>query len=191
MEIIIISIASTLTLSTLVWIIFFKNIQNKLTHENEKLSIELVNLRSNIEYEVGKKLNEKLDILNERIMELKNESINIERESYNKGKENALASFVNDYYVQVNPYKRISKDKKGMYIFSTKKEIIEIGYQYQLFVKGIPVFKRELILLETYDSSEFKLNKEEINNLVKLALAVSAPQAGPFIKVAEDIKLKE
>ncbi|WP_286968516.1 MULTISPECIES: hypothetical protein [unclassified Flavobacterium] len=191
MEIIIISIVSTLILTTLVWIIFFKNIQTKLTHDKEKLSIELFNLKSNIDFEVNKKLEEKVILLNEQILELKNKCITIERESYEKGKKDAAAEFEKDYFVNVIPYKETYEADREYIIFGKKNKYVNVGFQRQLFVKGIPVFDPVYSFVEKYEFNEFKLNEEAINRLVNNAIKAIAPQAGSFIKVADDIMDKK
>ncbi len=191
MEIIIISIVSTLILTTLVWIIFFRNIQTKLTHDKEKISIELFNLKSNIDFEVNKKLEEKVILLNEQILELKNKCITIERESYEKGKKDASTEFEKDYFVNVIPYKETYEADREYIIFGKKNKYVNVGFQRQLFVKGIPVFDPVYSFVERYEFNEFKLNEEAINRLVNNAIKAIAPQAGSFIKVADDIMDKK
>jgi hypothetical protein len=191
MEINIILIISTLTLTSLVWIIFLKNIQGKLTHEREKLSIELNNTKSDIDYKVGIKLQEKVAVLNEQILELKNKCIDIERESYNKGKIDAAKEFEKDYFVHVEPYKDFYEEGNDYLIVNTKKKYTEVGYKRQLFVKGIPVFDPVYTFLEKHEYKEFKLNEEAINKLVNNAIKALAPQAGSFIKVAQNVVDKD
>ncbi len=187
MEIIIASIISTLVLTTLVWIIFFKNIQTKLIHDKEKLSIELGNVKSNIDYEVNRKLEEKVSVLNEQILDLKNKCIVIERESYDKGKKEAALEFEKDYFVNVIPYKETYEGERDFVIFGKKNKYVNVGFQRQLFVKGIPVFDPVYNFVEKYEFNEFKLNEAAINRLVSNTIKAIAPQAGTFIKVAENV----
>lgn len=192
MEIIILSIISTLVLTTLVWIIFFKNIQNKLSHEKEKLSIELNIIKSDVNYQVNRKLDEKVAVLNEQILELKNQCITIERESYDKGKKNATIEFEKDYFVDVTPYKYNYEEGNDFVVFNTKKKFTEVGYTRQLFVKGIPVFEPVHTFLERHEFKDFKLNEEAINRVVNNAIKAIAPQgASTFIKVAENVLEKK
>lgn len=187
MEIIILAIVSTLVLTSLIWIIFFKNIQSKLSHDKEKLSIELINIKSNIDYEVNRKLEEKVTVLNEQILELKNKCIIIERESYAKGKKDASNEFEKDYFVNVIPYKETYEGERDYVIFGKKNKYVNVGYQRQLFVKGIPVFDPVYTFVEKYEFNEFRLNEEAINRLINNAIKIIAPQAGTFIKVTENI----
>lgn len=187
MEIIILAIISTLVLTTLIWIIFFKNIQSKLSHENDKLRLELNNVKSNMDYEVNKKLDEKVSVLNDRILELKNECVIIERESYDKGKKDTSKEFEKDYFVNVIPYKETYEGERDYVIFGKKNKYVNVGFQRQLFVKGIPVFEPVYTFVEKYEFNEFKLNEEAINRLVSNAIKTIAPQAGTFIKVTENI----
>lgn len=190
MEIIILAIISTLVLTTLVWIIFFKNIQSKLSHENDKLKMELNIVKSDIDYQVKKKLEDKTSTLHQQILQLKRESVIIERESYDKGKKDASTEFQKDYYVDVTPYKYNYEEGSDFVIFNTKKKFIEVGYKRQLFVKGIPVFEPVYTALESYENTDFKLNEEAINRVVNNAIKAIAPQAGAFIKVAENVSEK-
>lgn len=191
MEIIILAIISTLVLTTLVWIIFFKNIQSKLSHENDKLNMELNIVKSDIEYQVKRKLEDKTSMLNEEILKLKKECVNIEREFYDKGKKDATEEFQKDYFVDITPYKYNYDEGNDYVVFSTKKKFIELGYTRQLFVKGIPVFDPIHTFLERYELSEFKLNEEAINRLVNNTIKALAPQAGSFFKVADEIMDKK
>ena len=177
-------------LTSLIWMIIMKNKNHLFTNANQKLTIELQNIGANVEFQVAQKLNEKLNILNEEIFNLKQSNIEIERSSYNKGKKEGIESFANEYYVQVYPYKYTYKDEKGLYVFNQRKEFIEIGYKYQLFVKGIPVFKAQEVILETHEKSNFKLNEEAIKEMVKLMVAGSVPGAGAFMKVADKVQAK-
>ncbi|MFH7000331.1 hypothetical protein ACHRVZ_20630 [Flavobacterium sp. FlaQc-57] len=187
MEIIILAIISTLVLTTLVWIIFFKNIQSKLSHENDKLKMELNIVKSDIDYQVNKKLEDKTSTLNQQILELKRESVIIERESYDKGKKDASTEFQKDYYVSVIPYKETYEGERDYVIFGKKNKYVNVGFQRQLFVKGIPVFDPVYSFVEKYEFNEFRLNEEAINRLVNNAIKTIAPQAGTFIKVTENI----
>lgn len=178
----------TIVITSFIWMIILKNQKHVLISDNQKLTIDLQNVTANVEFQVAQKLSEKLDILNEQIYTLKQQNVEVERESYNKGKNDALSSFANEYYVQVYPYKHNYKDEQGLYVFNKRKEFIEIGYQYQLFVKGIPVFKPHIVALETHEKSHFQLNEEAIKDMVKLMVAGSAPGAGSFMKIADNVK---
>ncbi len=187
---IVISVTLTIILTSSIWMIILKNQRHILSSLNQKLTIELQNVGANVEFQVAQKLNQKLDVLNDQIFTLKQKNIEVERDSYNKGKSDALDSFANEYYVQVYPYKYTYKDEQGMYVFNKRKEFIEIGYQYQLFVKGIPVFQPHVVALETHEKSDFKLNEEAIKEMVKLMVAGSVPGAGSFMKIADNVQAK-
>ncbi|WP_290820010.1 hypothetical protein [Flavobacterium sp.] len=178
----------TIVITSFIWMIILKNQKHVLISDNQKLSIDLQNVSANVEFQVAQKLSERLDSLNEQIFTLKQQNIEVERESYNKGKTDTLSSFANEYYVQVYPYKHNYKDEQGFYVFNKRKEFIEVGYQYQLFVKGIPVFKPHVVALETHEKNHFQLNEEAIKDMVKLMVAGSAPGAGSFMKIADTVK---
>jgi len=186
MEIIIISITSTLILTTLVWIIFFKNIQNKLTNQNDKLSTELDNIKGNINYQVEVKLNEKVHFLNEQILDLKNKCIVVEIESYKKGRKEASEEFEKDYFVDITAYKDVWEEGGDFIIFNTKKKFVEVGFKRQLYIKGIPAFDPVYISIDTYKYEDFSLNEAAITKLVNNTISLMAPEAS-FIKVANNV----
>jgi hypothetical protein len=110
-----------------------------------------------------------------------------ERESYEKGKKQAEDNFVNDFFVQVNPYKRVFKEKNSLLGSFMEKDKIEIGYQYQLFVKGIPTLNLAVIIIETYEAKQFNLNEDTIMALVDSTIGSKTELIGGFVKVAKNL----
>ena len=91
----------------------------------------------------------------------------------------------NDLTVSVYPFVNTAKDE-GLIFKDTR---IEIGYKYQLFVKGFPCFAPHVEVTESFVQKE--VNQESLNQLVEKAerlarAAVSAKTApaGNLIEVA-------
>ena len=118
-----------------------------------------------------------------QIFELKEQLLITEKESYFRGREEAIEEFKNDFQVNVYPYID-KKNEKSNNIFSIgNKEFVEIGYKYRLFVKGIPALEESKIPIKTFKSSEFKLNEEAIMSLVSSAVGDKVDLAMGVIKI--------
>ena len=177
----------TFILVSAAWYFYHKNALHKLSKNNDSLTNELNNQIINREYQINKEVNEKLEELNNQILDLKKEMLITERESYEKGKKQAEDNFVNDFFVQVNPYKRVFKEKNSLLGSFMEKDKIEIGYQYQLFVKGIPTLNPAVIIIETYEAKQFNLNEDTIMDLVDSTIGSKAELIGGFVKVAKNL----
>lgn len=177
----------TFILVSLGWYLYHKNIIHKLSKESEALSHDLNNQTIYRDYEINHKVSEKIEELNNQILELRRQLIDIEKESYEKGKKQAEENFANDYVIQVQPYRRFFKEKHSLLGSLKEKEKVEIGYQYRLFVKGAPSLEPAVIVVETYESKEFKLNEDAIKTLINSVIGDKTEIAGSIIKIANNI----
>lgn len=113
--------------------------------------------------------------------------MNLKKLSKNKGKKQAEENFAKDYIDQVFPYERNYKVKSDALLAFKEIEKVEVGYQYQLFVKGCPSLSPAIVVLETYKLKQFKLNENAIYNLVNSALASNTELIGVFLKVVKNL----
>lgn len=181
----------SIILVSTIWYVYHKYNMDKFSRKIDSLTHELNNLSINRDYEINKRVNEKMEQLTSEILVLKKQLIEKEIESYNKGKKQAEENFANDFSVQVLPYKRLFKEKKDKLLAFGEIEKVEIGYQYQLFIKGAPFFKPEIIVLEVHELKNFKLNEDSIAALINSALGDKTKIAGGFLKIAKNILLKK
>lgn len=144
---------------------------------------EIDNYKINLEYQLKHDLIEKTKDFEKQIFELREQLLITEKKSYLKGRQEASEEFKNDFQVKVFPYKEEIKQKSNNIISIGNKEYIEIGYKYQLFVKGIPALGESKIPLQTYKLTEFKLNEEAIMSLVSTALGDKVDLAMGVIKL--------
>ena len=177
----------TIILVSAAWYFYHKKALQNLSKNNDSLSNELRNTVINRDYQINKVVHEKMEELNNQILDLKKQIVITDRESYDKGKKQAEDNFANDFFVQVNPYKRVFKEKNSLLGSFMEKEKVEIGYQYQLFVKGIPTLNPAVIVIETYEAKQFNLNEETIKALVDASLGSKTELIGGFVKVAKNI----
>lgn len=180
-------IVITVIIVSAAWYFYHKNTLQNLSKNNESLSNELRNNVINRDSQINKMVNEKIEVLNNQILDLKKEIVITDRESYEKGKKQAEDNFANDFFVQVNPYKRVFKKNNSLLGSFMENEKVEIGYQYQLFVKGIPTLNPAVIVIETYEAKQFNLNEETIKALVDASLGSKTKLIGGFVKVARNI----
>ncbi|WP_191861071.1 hypothetical protein [Hanstruepera ponticola] len=181
----------TAILVSIMWYLYHKHQMDNFSKKINALNHDVNNATVNREYEINKKVIEKSEELNNQILELRKQLVDVERASYEKGKKMAEDNFAKDFLVQVFPYQRHFKEKKDKLLAFGETEKVEIGYQYQFFVKGAPAFKPEIVVLETHDLKNFKLNKEAISTLVNTAIGDKSEIAGGVINIAKDVLLKK
>lgn len=177
----------TILIVSAAWFFFLKHSVQRLSKENDSLSHELRNMLIHRDYQINKAVHEQLEELNNQILDLKKQLVQTDRESYDRGKKQAEEHFANDFFVQVNPYKRVFKEKNSLLGSFMEKDKVEIGYQYQLFVKGIPTLNPAVIVIETYEAKQFNLNEETIKAMVDASLGSKTELIGGFVKVAKNI----
>ncbi|WP_264550274.1 hypothetical protein [Flavobacterium sp. N2820] len=144
---------------------------------------EIDNHKVNLEYQLKHELIEKTKDFDKQIYELNKQLLITERESYLKGRQEASEEFKNDFQVKVYAYKEEIRQKNNNLLSIGNKEFIEIGYKYQLFVKGIPALGESKIPIQTYKLSDFKLNDEAIMSLVSASVGDKADLAMGVIKI--------
>ena len=177
----------TIVIVSAAWYFYHKHALQQLSKNNDSLSHELRNNAVHRDYQINKEVNEKLEVLNNEILDLKKQLVVTDRESYDRGRKQAEDTFANDFFVQVNPYKRVFKEKNGFLGSFMEKDKVEIGYQYQLFVKGIPTLNPAVVVVETYEAKQFNLNEDTVKALVEASLGSKTKLIGGFVKVAKNI----
>ncbi|MCF6130888.1 hypothetical protein [Flavobacterium wongokense] len=177
----------TIFVVSAVWYFYHQYSLQKQSKEINNLSFDLNTQNIRNEYEDKNEIAKREEELKNQIFELRKQVIDVEKDSYEKGRKDAEEKFMNDFVVQVFPYKRYYKEKKDGIIAFGSIEKVEIGYQYQLFVKGLPALNPAMIVIETHELKEFKLNEEGIKALVHSAIGDKAEIAGTIIKIANNI----
>lgn len=186
----VIIILASVIITSIVWYKYHNDKIQQYSKEKVALANELNNLKSNIDYKINHEAFEKTQHLNDKILTLKEDLVKTEKDSYFKGRTEAIEEFKNDFYVEVLPYKRNFKEKKDSIIAFGVTEKVEVGYQYQLFIKGVPSLNPAVIILETHELKHFKLNEEAIQLLVNASIGDKSQIAGGVIKVAKKLLLK-
>ncbi|PHK27083.1 hypothetical protein VF13_42030, partial [Nostoc linckia z16] len=106
---------------------------------------------------------------------------------YKRGRSEAKEEFERDYFVMVSPYKEVYEEGIDLILYNSKTKVIIIGFQYQLFVKGLPMFEPSYIHLEEYRSESKSLNEERVTAIVTAAIERMAPYAGSFLKISDKL----
>ncbi|CAM4073762.1 hypothetical protein FLAN108750_08940 [Flavobacterium antarcticum] len=174
-------------LTSIVWYFIYTHRIKNLEDQKAALENELHNLNVHIEYKINQEALEKTQHLKDQITSLKEESLKAEKESYFSGRNEAIEEFRNDFKIQIQPYKRTFKQKRDGILAIGEVEKIEIGYQYQLFIKGSPSLSPAIIILETYDLKHFKLNEEAIQDLVNATIGAKLQTAGKVIEIVSKV----
>ena len=184
---IILLIAATIFLTSMIWYFLYANTIKKLEKQKSVLENELNNLNVNIDYKINQEATEKTQHLNEKISALKAEMVKAEKDSYFAGRNEAIEEFKNDFKIQIQPYKRTFKQKRDGILAIGEVEKIEVGYQYQLFIKGSPSLSPAVIVLETYDLKHFKVNEDAIQTVISATIGDKVKAAGKVIEVVSKV----
>ena len=183
----VIIIVITVLITSILWFIYYNNKLKHISQEYNNKANELINLKTNLDYKINHEVIQKTKELNDLVLSLKQEIIKTEKESYFKGRNEVKEEFKNDYKIIVNPYKRTFNQKKDGLIAFGSIEKIEIGYQYQLFIKGAPALSPAYITLETHETKNFQLNEEAIKKLINFYIKDNIESAGSLIQLASNI----
>lgn len=144
------------TITSLIWFIYvtkLKGVYNNIKIEYDRLNISItkeVSLQSNIHQS---------DLQN-KIKELELSISETKFKSFNDGYDKARGEFS----IKVFPYKEEHKQGDDGWIINDIYHEILIGYQYQLFLNGIPILQPAIIVEEvlTEQKREVDYNKIDI-----------------------------
>jgi hypothetical protein len=154
--------------------------KNKLEIENYQYLKETKQKSFDDGYEKGKEDSFKDFLIKKGELEVdyKEKNRQIELDSFERGKKQAQSDFEllsNTFTVSISPYVNIKTDKG---IFSDT-HLSEIGYKYQLLVKGIPAFQPHICVEQREEVKE--INEERINRLSDLAIKVTEMAVGSYL----------
>lgn len=138
--------------------------------------------------ELERSSKERRELQDQHLAELKTRLREAEDRGYEEGKRQAelrADEKSKAFSVAVRPYiKRVKNDG-----FIKKGNSLQVGYQYQLQINGIPCFDPHVVIEQQYEERE--VNQEVIERMTKLALeaartavAIQAGPAGAFIPIA-------
>lgn len=161
------------------------HLTNKNTTDNKekrlkKMSLSLEQERVDLEKKLLQQIAD-LKLENEKTLnDLKEENRKIINSEYKKGFDDAVQQSAID--VQITPIKRIEKDKG----YFTSKNIINLGYSYQLFNRGIPCLEPHEVIVESISSK--KLNEENIKIAIEKIEAIIDRIPNPSIQMVGSLK---
>lgn len=173
-----ISIAITIVLVSLVWHLYVQRIKTKYA----VLKNEYDNLSKGIHKEMMVQTDAKMQELYKTISELQVEMAQSKQESYNDGYYKAKGEFE----IKVSPYKNESvKGTDGWFINDIIHQV-QIGYQYQLFINGVPVLQPAVVIEEDLIEHKRKMDIQKIDaalNIVQTKLIPMASGSNGLIKL--------
>lgn len=138
--------------------------------EEEARNINLIEKNNNLEAR-NRRLEERADSEKEKLDALQEKYTSLEKEhNYLKGQR------ATEYKIAVSPFREIHVDKGFIY----DDEYIAIGYQYQLFVNGIPCFEPHITIIDSMLVKE--LNREKLDYIIKQIGEASKSAAGIYLK---------
>lgn len=141
-----------------------------------------IHLKKNIE-----KIEKENQLIIEENLKLKSKNENFYLNLYKLEKEafeNGIVEGVkrNNIFVKIEPIENIANSN----FWILKKESIEIGFEYQLFINNIPTEFKSTHILKTLKKSE--LNEENINKIINGIEQIESLRNGNFI-ISNSIKL--
>lgn len=156
------------------------DLEAQLTQRSEEFSKQLAaKVREHMD-ELDRLTRERRQLEENHMSEIKAKVREAEDQAYEDGKRQAelrADEKSKAFSVIVRPFIRKIKDDG----FFKKMKKLEIGYQYQLQINGIPCFDPHVVIEQHYEERE--VNQEVIERMTRLALAAAktavAIQAGP------------
>lgn len=164
-------------------------LQTQLARQSEEFSNQLSQRAREHMEELDRLARERRQVDQNHLAEIKQNVREAEDRGYEDGKRQAelrADEKAKTFSVIVRPFIRKIRDD-GLF---TKHLKLEVGYQYQLQINGIPCFDPHIVIEQHYEEKE--VNQEVIEKMTHLALAAAktavAIQAGPagaFIPIAD------
>lgn len=160
----------TFFITSFIWYIYCQSIKSKL----KLLSHDHNNLNKNIDIEIGVKADKNTINLQNTITELKVQIAETKQQSFLEGYDKARSEFS----VKVFPYKTEHQQGDEGWLINDIYHCVELGYQYQLFVNGLPVLKPAIIIEEILEEHKKEVSYEK----VKLATNTIEANLKPLIE---------
>ena len=163
----------------------YKDKLNSLITNNEilKVQIEESTKKNNLISEQLKLQIDSYSKIQIELHEVKEKSIR----AFEDGRVSGKSETEKDYKIEVYPYlNQEEKVSKVLGIFNKSKLLIEQGVQYQLFIKGIPVFETVKIIRETKMIQNSEINKDKLIEFAKEAIEIAnsfTPQGQAMMQV--------
>lgn len=165
-----------------------RELEQQLARQAEELNSQIAAKTRSHSEELERNSRERRDIQDQHLAELKIKVRESEDRGYEEGKRQAelrADEKSKAFSVTVRPYIKKIKDDG----FLKKMNRLQVGYQYQLQINGIPCFDPHVVIEQHYEERE--VNQEVIERMTKLALeaartavAIQAGPAGAFIPIA-------
>lgn len=157
---IIIYLIISVIITSLLWFIYV----TKLKGNYSNLQNNHQNLNMNLDKEIIIKGDENLKVLQNRITELQSSINQVKHESYIEGYDKARSEFS----IKVYPYKREYKVGDNGFIINDIYHEVKIGYQYQLFVNGIPLLQPAIVIEEILTEQKKEVDYNKINKALEI-----------------------
>ena len=164
-------------------------LEAQLTRQAEDFSIQLTAKTREHMNELDRLARERRQLDEDHMNEIKAKVRETEARAYEDGKRQAELRADEKgkaFSVIVRPFIRKIRDDG----FLKKMNRLEIGYQYQLQINGIPCFAPHVVIEQHYEEKE--VNQEVIDRMTRLAIeaakvavAIQAGPAGAFIPIAD------
>jgi hypothetical protein len=165
-----------------------RELEHQFARQAEELNSQLAAKTRSHSEELERNSRERRDIQDQYLAELKIKVRESEDRGYEEGKRQAelrADEKSKAFSVTVRPYIKKIKDDG----FLKKMNRLQVGYQYQLQINGIPCFDPHVVIEQHYEERE--VNQEVIERMTRLALeaartavAIQAGPAGAFIPIA-------
>lgn len=165
-----------------------REVEQQLARQAEELNNQIATKSRAHSQELERHSLERRELQDQQLAELKIKVREAEDRGYEEGKRQAelrADEKSKAFSVTVRPYIKKLKDDG----FLKKMNRLQVGYQYQLQINGIPCFDPHVVIEQHYEERE--VNQEVIERMTKLALeaartavAIQAGPAGAFIPIA-------
>lgn len=172
-------------ITSLIWYTYV----TKLKSNYSNLLNNHQNLNQNLDKEILVKGDENVKSLQNTISELKASISEVKHTSYLEGYEKARGEFS----IQVFPYKEEYTEGNDGFIINDIFHQVQVGYQYQLFVNGIPMLKPAVVIEQTLTEKKKQVDYQKVTvamNLIEQKLLPMVAESKGLIKLLSGKKAK-
>ena len=165
----------TFVITSLLWFIYITKLKSRYSNLENNYN----NLNSNLDKEVVIKSDGTHKALQNTIADLKVQISDIKHTSFREGYDKARSEFS----IKVFPYREEHKQgDNGFFVNDIYLEVI-VGYQYQLFLNGIPILQPAIVVEEVLAEQK----KEVDYNKVTIALEAIEAKLLPMVASSQGL----
>lgn len=147
-------IVFSVTVTSLLWYIYVAKLKNQAL----SLKLGYEQLSANFDKEISFKSTSNIQALEKTIFELESKIAAVKHESFTEGYNKGRGEFS----IKIFPYKEENKSGDDGWLINDIYHEIILGYQYQLFMNGIPLLQPAVIVEEILTEAKREVDYKKV-----------------------------